>query len=187
MYTEEGLTPVQKKMLSFIADCVRERGFPPTLREIASRLRLPAPSSVAYHLKVLQSKGLLKRLGSLSRGLALPEHMTKLPILGRVGAGGGMVAQEDVEGFLDLSKGADFALRVRGDSMEGAGIFEGDLVLVQRQEEAQDGDLVVALVQDEGVVKRLKRRRLESANPAYPPITEGFKVIGKVKGLVRRF
>jgi len=105
-----------------------------------------------------------------------------------------MIAQEDMEGnlnFKDFALGTDFLLRVRGDSMNGAGILEGDLVQVRRQPAAEDGDVVVAVVGEEGVVKRLRRRggayQLESANPRYPPITVDFHIVGKVVGLVRRY
>lgn len=190
----ENLTKTQKRILSFITDCVRLKGFPPTMREIGERLGITAPSSVAYHLRLLESKGFLKRSASVSRGLSLPANPLQVPILGRVGAGSGMIAQEDLEGQLsadeDVLAGTDFLLRVRGRSMDGAGIIEGDLVQVRRQDAADNGDLVVALVADEGVVKRLKKRGrkwlLESANPDYEPI-ESFKIVGKVVGLIRRY
>ncbi|MFH1723872.1 MAG: transcriptional repressor LexA [Elusimicrobiota bacterium] len=189
------ITQLQKRIFAFITDAIRGDGYPPTIREIGRRFRIAAPSSVAYHLKVLAEKGLIKRMGAISRGLSLASHPLRLPILGRVGAGEGMIAQEDIEGYVDpdkdLLRGAHFLLRVRGDSMDAAGILEGDLVQVRRQDAAEDGDIVVALVQDEGVVKRLARRgrdrRLESANPAYPPIAKDFKIVGKVVGLIRRY
>ena len=193
----DAITALQKRILAFITESVRKEGYPPTIREIGRRLRITAPSSVAYHLKILEARGLLKRAGSISRGLSLPENPFQLPILGRVGAGGGIIAQEDAEGTLrldeDIAQKADFLLRVRGDSMDRAGILEDDLVQVRRQTSADDGDLVIALVVDEeeGVVKRLKRRgggwSLESANPAYPPIRKSFTIVGKVTGLIRRY
>lgn len=189
------ITPTQRKVLDFVRESLRARGYPPTLREIGARLDITAPSSAAYHLKVLAAKGYLKRAAAVSRGLAPLEQPGRLPILGRVGAGGGMIAQEDVEGYLsldeDAARQANYLLRVRGESMRDAGILEGDLVLVRRQDWADDGRLVVALVGEEGVVKRLRRRRaqwfLESAHPAYPPIVEEFRVLGAVVGLTRRY
>ncbi|MDE2293403.1 MAG: transcriptional repressor LexA [Elusimicrobia bacterium] len=188
-------TPLQRRMLGAIADFVEEHGFPPSIRELGRRLRITSPSSVAYHLRVLEEAGLLKRAGSLSRGMTLSSPPNSLPILGRVAAGTGIVAEEDVEGHVSLDRdarrGADFLLRVKGDSMTGAGILEGDLVQVRRQDDARDGEIVVALVGEEGVVKRLRRRgappALESENPAYAPIPGPFQVVGKVVGLLRRY
>ena len=191
---DEKITPLQQKVLDFISDSIEDRGLPPTIREIKDRCKIPGPSSVAYHLKMLEEKGFLKKMGSLSRGLRPTEHALGLPIVGRVGAGGGVIAQQDVEGhlnFRNFTLGTDYLLRVRGDSMEGLGIMEGDLVQVRRQPAADDGDIVVALVGEESVVKTLKRRgreyHLDSANDKYAPITVGFQVIGKVLGLVRRY
>ena len=190
------LTPLQSRILAFIGEAVEAQGFPPSIREIGRRLRITSPSSVAYHLRVLEAHGLLKREGAISRGMALATNPASLPILGRVAAGSGVIASEDVEGHVTLDKdarrGADYILRVRGDSMTGAGILDGDLVQVRRQDDAVDGDIVVAVVEgEEGVVKRLRRRHgsaaLESENPAYQPITSSFRVAGKVVGLLRRY
>ena len=190
------LTPLQSRILSFIGEAVESQGFPPSIREIGRRLRITSPSSVAYHLRVLEAHGLLKREGAISRGMALATNPASLPILGRVAAGSGVIASEDVEGHVTLDKdarrGADYILRVRGDSMTGAGILDGDLVQVRRQDDALDGDIVVAVVEgEEGVVKRLRKRSgsaaLESENPAYQPITDAFQVAGKVVGLLRRY
>ena len=189
------ITPLQKRILDFIGESLDEKGFPPSIREIGRRLRITSPSSVAYHLRVLEAAGLLKREGSISRGMALPAA-AGLPILGRVAAGSGVIAAEDTEGHVhldkDLRRGADFILRVKGDSMTGAGIFEGDMVQVRKQDTAQDGDIVVALTADgeEGVIKRLRRKgqpALLSENPAYEPITGPFTVVGKVVGLLRSY
>lgn len=189
------LTETQKGILGFITGFVQERGYPPTLREIGRHFRIPSTGSVSYHLRALEGRGLLKRNRGSSRGLELLESPFRLPVLGRVGAGGHVLAQEDVEGHIavdkQMARGAHFFLRVRGDSMTGAGIFEGDLVQVRRQPTAQTGETVVALVHDAAVVKHLRRRGdhhfLESAHPDYPPITKDFELIGKVVGLVRRF
>jgi len=190
-------TKLQQKVLEMITACIENRGFPPTLREIGKHCGISSTGSVSFHLKVLEAKGLLKRPPSLSRGLEVLEHPFRLPILGRVGAGSGIIAEEDVEGrrSLDSSSvhGARYLLRVRGESMTGRGILEGDLVQVRPQKTAQDGELVIALVSgsEEGVVKTFRRRgglvALESAHLGYPPITEEFEVIGKVVGLVRDY
>ena len=188
-------TPLQRRILGYISECMEERGFPPTLREIGAHCGVTSTGSVAYHLRSLESRGLLKRDARASRALNPVDSPSRLPILGRVGAGGAVIAQEDVEGRLavgkDVARGADFLLRVRGESMRDAGIVEGDLVQVRKQDEARDGELVVALVDESAVVKRLRRGRsgwtLEAAHPDHPPITDAFRVVGKVVGLIRRY
>ncbi|MBI3297030.1 MAG: transcriptional repressor LexA [Elusimicrobia bacterium] len=192
---QKELTELQTRILEFIGESIEEKGYPPSIREIGRRLRITSPSSVAYHLRVLEEHGLLKREESLSRGMTLASPPNSLPILGRVAAGTGVIAAEDAEGHVSLDRdarrGADYLLRVQGDSMTGAGILPGDLVQVRRQQAAQDGEIVVALVGEEGVVKRLRgkgeRSRLESENPAYEPIPGPFSVVGKVVGLLRRY
>ncbi|MBI5622669.1 MAG: repressor LexA [Elusimicrobia bacterium] len=188
-------TPLQRKILAFIAESIAERGFPPTVREIGLRLRIASPGSVAFHLKALERAGLLARSRSRSRGLVPVEGPFRLPILGRAGAGPGPIAQEDVEGWLGIdraaSRGAHFMLRVRGESMTDAGILDGDLALVRRQESADDGDIVAALVGEDGVIKRLRRGArgwfLSSARSGYQPITGEFSVMGKVVGILRHY
>jgi repressor LexA len=185
------LTRKQKQIHDFIAKAFQDRGLYPTLREIGSRFGVSV-GTIQDQVEALVTKGFLKREKHRARSFIL--SVKQIPILGRVGAGGGMIAQEDIEGhlgFRDFSLGTDFLLRVKGDSMIGANIVDGDLVQVRRQPNAEDGDLVVAVVGEEGVVKRLKRRgrsyQLESANPKYLPITVDFQVVGKVVGLVRRY
>lgn len=189
------VTRLQRRILDFIVAFVQERGFPPTLGEIGGKCGIANRSSVDYHLGVLERAGLLRRAQFRHRGLEILDHPFRLPVLGRVGAGGNIIAQEDVEEHIVLDKknarGADFLLRVKGDSMNGAGILEGDLVQVRRQSQGEGGDIVVALVGEEGVVKRLRRSRrawrLDSENPKYAPITAEFQVVGKVVGLIRRY
>jgi repressor LexA len=185
-------TSKQNQLLKHIQQYIAERGWPPTFRELAEHFSLSL-GAVQDRIAALESKGLLKHTGA-HRGFEPAENPLRIPILGRVGAGGGVVAQEYVEGhvhFRDFLLGTDFLLRVKGDSMIDEGIIEGDLVQVRRQPTAEDGDIVVALVGEEGVVKRLRRTgrgyQLESANPNYRPITMDFQVIGKVVGLVRKY
>lgn len=189
------ITELQRRILGFIEESIEGNGYPPSIREIGRRLRITSPSSVAYHLRVLEAAGLLKREGAISRGMTLPAA-AGLPILGHVAAGSGVIAAEDAEGHVhldkDLRRGADYILRVKGDSMTGAGIMPGDLVQVRRQDTALDGDIVVALTEggEEGVVKRLRRKgapALISENPAYDPIPGPFQVVGKVVGLLRSY
>lgn len=190
------LTALQRQILAFINECVSERGLPPTLREIGAKCGVSSTGSVTYHLRVLEGRGLLKRQERSSRAIETLESGHKLPILGKVGAGSAVIAEEDVEGTLavgkDLARGANYLLRVRGESMRDAGIYEGDLVQVRKQDDAREGELVVALVGETAVVKTLRRRpgagwQLESAHPDFRPITKEFRVIGKVVGLLRRY
>ncbi len=190
------ITGLQRNILEFVSWCIQDHGYPPSIREIGRHFRIGSASSVAYHLKMLEQKGHLKRKGAVSRGITVTVDPFRLPILGSVAAGSGTIAQEDIEGHLSLgeeaSRGADFILKVRGDSMEGAGILEGDMVQIKKTQNAREGDVVVAIVEEEeGVVKRLAKHRgawqLRSENPKYSPITEGFQVVGKVVGLIRSY
>lgn len=186
-------TPKQQQIYDFIATTIRKRGFCPSLREVGDRFCLTV-GTVQDQTNALVAKGLLGRRGKgAARAFFLPQMQEEsLPVLGRVGAGGGVIAQEDIEGhltFRDIASKTNYLLRVKGDSMDAAGILEGDFVRVRKQSHANDGDLVVALVDEEGVVKRLRKQpgrlALESANPKYSPITEEFEVVGTVVGLVR--
>ncbi|MDD5629693.1 MAG: transcriptional repressor LexA [Elusimicrobia bacterium] len=185
-------TPKQQRILDFIVDRFQESGLYPTLREIGRRFGVSV-GTAQDQVRALGDKGFIKRQAGLARGFILTEAL-QIPILGRVSAGAGLLAMDRVEahyGFKDFVFGTDYLLRVKGDSMEGDGILDGDLVQVRRQPTASDGEIVVALVEDEGVVKRLRRvgrsYQLESSNPRYPPITRAFQVVGKVLGLVRRY
>ncbi|MBI5240215.1 MAG: repressor LexA [Elusimicrobia bacterium] len=188
-------TPKQQRILDFIADRFQDSGLFPTLREIGRRFDVSV-GTAQDQVQALEAKGFLKRQAGLARGFSLAADLAglRIPILGRVSAGAGVLAMDHIEahyGFKDFALGTDFLLRVKGDSMVEDGILEGDLVQVRRQPTAADGDIVVALVDEEGVVKRLRKNgrayELESANPRYPPITRAFQVIGLVVGLVRRY
>lgn len=188
------LTDKQRQIYEFIETAITEKGFCPSLREIGQRLR-KSVGTVQEQTRALVTKGYLKRRGKGARPFLLVQSKEAgLPVLGRVGAGGGVIAEEDVEGsltFKDISAKTNYLLRVRGDSMDQAGIHAGDLVRVRTQSHAEDGDIVVALTGEESVVKRLRKRPghlcLESANPKYPPIIQEFKVVGAVVGLVRSY
>jgi len=199
-----GLTVRQQRILDFIARTVRERGYPPTVREIGEAVGLTSSSSVHAQLANLERRGLLHKDPTKPRAMTLDTPRAEgvpVPVLGRIAAGAPILAQEDVEEYLTVPMGfvdgADhFALRVRGDSMIGAGIFEGDLVVVRRQQDASDGDVVaVALpgpAEDEATVKRLQRARgkvmLVPENPALEPFEmapEG-RILGKVVAVLRK-
>ena len=176
---------------------VRERlleGRPPTIREVQEEFRFSAVETARAHLEVLVREGRLSKREGESRGLELPAlegfRLPRLvPILGRVQAGALSTAVEDLEGYVPAETSRDelFALRVRGESMTGAGIFEGDLVLVRRQDTARSGEIVVALVEDEATVKRLRLRghriELHPENPEceviVPPRGE-CRILGRV-------
>ncbi len=193
-----------REILAFIQRFTRERGFPPTIREIGEAFNISSTNGVRYYLNLLEKSGHVKRRSKISRGLgtigpagSLPER-TEIPILGRVAAGQPVLAEESFEGsieparmFGDLS--GVFALRVRGDSMVDAGILEGDYVVVRQQDHANAGEVIVGLLGDEATVKYYQPRRghieLVAANAKYQPIVvdEGaeFRVLGVVKGVIR--
>lgn len=199
------LTDRQKQALQFIITTARERGRPPTIREMGRALGIRSTNGVRYLLDVLAQKGYIRRHPRLSRGIELiggpaQADMVSVPLVGRVAAGEPVLAEENIEDFffLDssfLTSGNIFALRVKGESMRQAGIFEGDVVFARQQPTAQRGDIVVALIGDEATVKRFYpengRVRLEPANPDYGPIivessAPGFRIAGKVVGLIRK-
>jgi repressor LexA len=199
-------TPRQKEVLEWVERFIEENGMPPTVREIGRGLDIDPPN-VVYFLKELQRKGYLRR-GNLGARSLIIDWMTSrpggdrywIPEVGQVAAGQPILAEENIQGYVRIPEelmprtGEVFALRVRGDSMIGAGIHDGDLVVVQKQEEAQSGDVVVALVDGEATLKRLKRigRRLwlQPANSRYQPIRfgtgEGDRICGRVISLMRR-
>ncbi len=197
----EGLTPRQEQVLEFIRESVRANGYPPTVREICAALDLSAPSTVHAHLANLERLGLIKRDPTKPRALDLPRDLRPsrpLPLVGRVAAGLPILAEENIEelvevpGFLRRDDD-DFVLRVEGDSMADAGIFNGDFIVVHSQDQADNGEIVVALVGDEATTKRFYREgrkvRLEPENELYEPIVvnaDEVQLVGKVVGVLRR-
>jgi len=190
-----------REILRFIQDFSRERGYPPTIREIGKAFDISSTNGVRYYLNLLEKSGDLKRSGRISRGiesLNLAAAIPGIPILGRVAAGQPILAEESREGSLDLKdmfgdpQGL-FALRVRGDSMIDAGIHEGDYVVVRHQERANAGEIVVGLLEDEATVKYYQPRRgrieLIAANDKYGPIVveseTSFRILGVVRGVIR--
>ena len=200
------LTERQQEVLGFIEEFSETHGVPPTVREIGGRFHV-TPRAAFDHLRALERKGYLRRRSTEGRSsraltLAVPRSTAReVPILGRIAAGAPLLAEENREGALPLDpawiggRGDDvFGLRVRGESMINAHIVEGDLVLVRRQDHAQSGDIVVALVDGEATVKRFGRDGravlLRPEHPTMAPIVirEGEKdvrILGKVVGLVR--
>lgn len=184
-----------EKILEFIRQFSQEQGYSPSIREIGEAVGLRSTASVSYHLQQLQEKGLLQAPGSKGRKRVTvsAQRAGFIPVIGVVTAGLPILAVENQEGQLPWDGEADcFALRVRGDSMIGAGILDGDKVVVRPQQTAEDGQIVVALIGDEATVKRLYRRDgkilLLPENDAYSPIDGTHaQLIGLVKAVFREY
>jgi repressor LexA len=199
------ITARQQRILDFIGETVRERGYPPTVREIGEAVGLTSSSSVHAQLANLERMGLLHKDPTKPRAMTLATDEAKaagttIPLLGRIAAGTPVMATEQVEDYVAVpadftSSGDHFALRVTGDSMIEAGILDGDLVVVRSQEAADDGDIVAALLpgpgEDEATVKRLRhdgpRVMLIPENPSMSPFEMiGGRIAGKVVAVLRK-
>lgn len=193
------LSKMQKKIYEYLVATIRSQGYPPSVREIGEAVGLKSPSTVHFHLKNLEEAGVIEKGAGKGRALALTEHPLsedRVPILGHVAAGAPILAQESIEEYLTFDTGgrADeyFALRVRGESMLNAGILSGDLVVVRRQPNANLGEIVVAMIEDEATVKRFSRQNgkiwLLPENEAFSPIDGTHaQILGKVVAVVRRY
>jgi repressor LexA len=201
------LTQRQQEIWDYLVEYTDGHGYPPTVREIGERVGLASPSTVHAHLANLERAGLLRRdptkpraLELIGRHAAPAAPARKLPLVGQIAAGGPMLAEEAIEDYVGvpepLSSGGDeFLLRVKGESMVDAGILHGDFVVVRRQQDARDGDIVVALAgddesADEATVKRFFREggrvRLQPENAALEPIyAPHVQILGKVTGVFR--
>ena len=204
------LTGRQQEIWTFLTKYVDEHGYPPTVREIGEDVGLASPSTVHAHLANLERAGLIKRDPTKPRALELRREpkaepakaadVHRLPLVGEIAAGGPLLAEENVEEHVAVPEplahgGEEFLLRVKGDSMVNAGILEGDLVVVRRQQSAQNGDIVVALAgaddtADEATVKRFfkegRRVRLQPENDALEPLyPDHVQILGKVTGVFR--
>lgn len=183
----------QEEVLHYIDRFVSENGYAPTVREIGAAVGLRSTASVSYHLTQLQAKGLLNYEPGKKRAITTSavQKPGQIPIVGVVTAGLPILAVENQEGYLAWEGDPGcFALRVRGDSMVGASILDGDLVVVRPQSTAEDGQIVVALLGEEATVKRLRRRDgriwLQPENPAYEIIEpEELQILGLVRAVVR--
>lgn len=198
------LSPRQRQTLTVIEDHITKYGLPPTIREIMAKLKVAYPRGVQRHLEALVKKGYITR-DSRSRGITLlhkikaaaGDAIVSIPLLGRIPAGGPMLAEENIEEWVtlptDLTKGKRdvFILKAQGDSMIGAGIFDGDLLIVQPQDTAEPGDIVVALIGDDATVKRFIKKGsaayLKAENPKYDNIfpDQEWHIQGKVTAVVR--
>ena len=194
-----GLTARQEQVLGFIREFTHANGYPPTVREIGSELELSSPSTVHVHLGNLERLGFIRRDPTKPRALELvdePRPLRPLPLIGQVAAGAPILAEQNIEDFIEVPallrrSDDDFLLRVEGDSMIDAGIHNDDLIVIHRQATADNGELVVALVGDEATTKRFFREaghiRLQPANDLYEPIIlDQVELVGKVVGVLRR-
>jgi repressor LexA len=200
------LSERSREILAFIQWFTREKGYPPTIREIGEKFAISSTNGVRYHTELLLKAGHLEHSDRISRGLRPVERglprtnrvPVGIPVLGRVAAGQPILAEENLEGTIDADQMFGdleglFALRVRGDSMIDAGILEGDYVIVRGQERANAGEIVVGLIGDEATVKYFQPRRggieLVAANAKYAPIQvgpdDGFRILGVVRGVIR--
>ena len=181
-------------IVDYVNQFIQENGYSPSVREIGEAVGLRSTASVSYHLQALQAKGLLQPPGAKGRKRALVTGARpgQIPVVGVVTAGMPILAVENQEGTLPWNDPGCFALRVRGDSMLGAGILPGDKVVVRPQSTADDGQIVVARLEDEATVKRLRRRNgqvwLMPENDNYDPIDGTYaEIIGIVKAVVREY
>jgi repressor LexA len=158
----KGLTPRQAEILQLIRDTIEETGFPPTRMEISRMLGFASPNAAEEHLRALERKGAIEILDGTARGIRLKEALG-LPLVGRVAAGSPILAEQHIVGRYSVDPNlfrprADYLLRVRGMSMRDAGILDGDMLAVHKTGEARSGQIVVARIEDEVTVKRLRRR-----------------------------
>ncbi len=220
MAAPQKLTARQKEVLDYIQTCIDEKHYPPSVREIGEALGLSSPSTVHAHLAALERKGYINRDASKSRSVVLTDasadatgksasagsassaagsgttsNVVRLPLVGKVAAGAPILAEQNIEEEVPLPTSLvgdanSFLLTVKGDSMVDAGILDGDTVIVREQQTADDGDIVVALIEDEATVKTFYREadciRLQPQNAAMEPIfTRDARILGVVTGLFR--
>ena len=194
------LTAKQQQIYDYIIAFTDEHGYPPSVREIGEYVGLKSPSTVHFHLKGLQSAGLITQAAGKTRAISVAAEAQpkkdKVPIVGNVAAGTPILAEECIEDYLTFDteglSGEHFALRVRGESMLNAGILPDDFVIVHQQQDARNGEIVVAMLEDEATVKTLQRRNghtwLMPENPDYEPIDgDCAQILGRVIAVVRRY
>lgn len=196
------LTARQQQILRLIETSIEETGYPPTRAEISKTLGFKSPNAAEEHLRALARKGAIEMVPGASRGIRLPAKSTGIPLVGHVAAGNPILAEENIEDYVNVPHSlfhpaADYFLRVHGDSMKDAGILDGDLLAVHRTSEANNGDMVVARIDDDVTVKTLKRDsrgylvELLPENPDYSPIVvdlreNQFAIEGLGVGVIRR-
>ncbi len=195
----------QREILEYIKSEIIKKGYPPAVREICEAVSLKSTSSVHSHLETLEKNGYIRRDPTKPRAIEIVDNdfnfnrkgIIKVPIIGTVAAGQPLLAVENIDGYFpllaeNLPNDELFMLRVQGESMVNAGIFNGDKILIQKQETAQNGDIVVALVEDSATVKRFYKEdghfRLQPENDTMKPIiVDDVSIVGKVIGLFRSY
>lgn len=198
------LTDRQKQIYDYLAETILYKGYAPSIPEIGERFNITSTRGVFDHLKALEKKGYIRRVGKRAIEITTPSGRSALPqskevpIVGSVRAGTPVLAEENIEGYLpvanELARGEEtFVLKVKGDSMIADGILEGDLVIIRRQQTAVNGDIVCALIDNEATLKRFQRKgnqiTLNPANPKYEPIivSKGeFRILGKATAVIRK-
>lgn len=204
----ERLSPRQQMIFDFIKDEVKKKGYPPSVREIGEAIGLRSSSTVHAHLAKLEHKGYIRRDRTKPRAIEIlqpdppsplqfqPAQMMVVPLLGRVAAGVPILAEENIESYISIPRDMvrqgtnQFCLKVKGDSMIDAGILDGDTILVRQQNYAENGEIIVAMLDDEATVKRFYRLqdkvKLQPENPAYEPIfSRDAVILGKVVAVFR--
>lgn len=198
------LTARQKQIYDFVVKNIREKGYAPSISEIGARFKIASTNGVSDHLKALERKGHIRRVGKRAievltpLGKSLFAATRQVPILGRVPAGKPLMTEESVEGLMgvpaEMARGETFVLRVKGDSMIDAGILDGDYVIIRHQETAENGEIVCAMINGEATLKRFRKKgdvvTLLAENKSYPPMTISrgeFSIMGKMMGLIRKF
>ncbi|RPJ07890.1 MAG: transcriptional repressor LexA [Spirochaetaceae bacterium] len=197
----KGLTKRQRDVLDFIRQFIGSNKYPPTIREVAEKFKISVKGSYD-HIKALEKKQYIKCTGNRSRAIEIVEHepeanITRVPLLGSVAAGKPLFAAENFEGMVGvptqlLRKGKHFALNMRGDSMQEAGIMDGDIAIINHRNIADNGDIVVAVLDDAVTLKRFFKEKnrvmLKSENKSYPPIySQEIKILGRLACIIRKY
>ncbi len=199
----DNLSLKQQEILEYLKDCILKKGYPPAVREICDAVGLKSTSSVHSHLETLEKKGYIRKDPSKPRAIEICDdsfqmlrtEMVNVPLVGNVAAGTPILAEQNIEGYFPIPaefipKGESFSLKVRGESMINAGIFDGDQIFVQCCREARNGDIVVALIDDSATVKTFYKEnghiRLQPENDSMEPIiVDDCQILGKVFGVFR--
>lgn len=195
------LTSRQQKILDCIHDYIQRNGYPPSVREVAKKMKIKSPRGVAKHLIALERKGHIERSGGM-RGIKLANVSIgrETPIIGRIAAGSPILAEENIEGYILLDPSLappkrSLVLRIQGESMSGKEIHDGDIAIIKLQPSAENGDIVAARIGDEATIKIFRKRYneiiLEPANPAFKPLKiraeDDFSIIGTLVKTIKSF
>ncbi|MBN1576589.1 MAG: transcriptional repressor LexA [Chitinispirillaceae bacterium] len=204
------LTAQQQRVVSYILSYRSQNGFPPTVREIAAAFGYRSPNNVRQHLRLIEQKGFIRLLPGKARGIEISASLAAgeygeegergVPFIGSVAAGKPITAIENVDGYVTLDRsifkgGGLFALRIKGDSMNGMGILNGDIVVVRKKSQAEPGEVVVVIIDGDATLKRFIREngiiKLRAENPAYEDIVldpgNSIQVAGKLVGVIRKY